>query len=140
MLTIYENPCVMDILEKAKSDILLMTGTPVKIKMFAVSDSAERVAYLREVVCLTCGVLWEEILSPSRKRHIATARFFYCVFAKAYLMQTVTKIAKDINRDHATVLHSLQAVDDWMCFDDRIRTTYQEIKSKLFPNEAKADA
>jgi chromosomal replication initiator protein len=54
------------------------------------------------------NVTAEELMSKSRKRHIAEARFAYCYITRKKLYYTLDVIGKTVNRDHATVIHGVK--------------------------------
>ena len=65
---------------------------------------------LREIlyyVCVYFCVDEKELISKNRKTSIMIPRHVYSITARLRTRNYLTKIGKQINRDHATVLHSI---------------------------------
>ena len=63
-------------------------------------------------ICRASGISRAAIISNSRKTEIVAARQAYCYYARKYTKKSFDRIGRDINRDHATVLHSVRTVND----------------------------
>ncbi len=57
----------------------------------------------------------EHLMSKTRKREIVTARQTIFYLLRKYSKHSLTYIAKQFNKDHATVLHSQRTIEN-LCF------------------------
>ena len=74
-------------------------------------------------ICVCFGVTIEQLESTSRKLEIVTARNF--CFAYFYsLGNTLTQIAKAFNRNHATVIHGIKRLQDFIEIKDPETISY----------------
>ena len=87
-----------------------------------------------------CGVDIKEIRSKSRKREVTECRSLCCYFLFKLLNRkskygfrayTLKKIGEDVNRDHATVLHSLRKVNEWVETDKNFEQKINDLE-KIF--------
>lgn len=68
-------------------------------------------------ICVLFEITTEQLESKSRKSEIVTARNF--CFAYFYsLGNTLTQIAKAFNRNHATVIHGIKRLQDFIEIKD----------------------
>ena len=63
----------------------------------------------------------------SRKRNFVEARAIYYKLLRDISNMTLQAIGDTVNRDHATILHSLKSVDDWMKYDVKLSGKYKNI-------------
>lgn len=63
----------------------------------------------------------------SRKRNFVEARAIYYKLLRELSGMTLHAIADTVNKDHATILHSLKSVDDWMRYDTKLADKYKNI-------------
>ena len=63
----------------------------------------------------------------SRKRNFVEARAIYYKLLREISEMTLHAIADTVNKDHATILHSLKSVDDWMRYDTKLADKYKNI-------------
>ena len=63
----------------------------------------------------------------SRKRNFVEARAIYYKLLRDISNMTLQAIGDTVNRDHATILHSLKSVDDWMKYDTKLSGKYKNI-------------
>ena len=79
------------------------------------SLGAEELTTILQVCCEEYGVDLEEVQSRSRKRGgVMEARQMYCYVAHQKFEHKLANIAAIINRDHATALHSIRVVQDYL--------------------------
>jgi len=64
-----------------------------------------------EVVSAAYVIDTELLKSKQRTRQLVIPRQVYCYFARYYAKESTTKIGKEINRDHSTVLHSIKEIN-----------------------------
>ena len=75
---------------------------------------------IQSVICLGEMLLAEQLQSKSRKREIVFARQAVMFFLKRYSKETSERIGKHYNKDHATVIHALKAINNLIETDKRI--------------------
>lgn len=73
---------------------------------------------LRDAVCQVTGITWNEIISHKRFQKICVARNLYCVFARKHFKRSLLKIGNTINRDHTSIIHSCETVQDMVDTQD----------------------
>ena len=76
--------------------------------------SNQVISRIIDIVTLHTGVTYQEMHDKSRKRHIVNARQCAMWLIRKYSPQTTLKRIGSIfgGRDHATVIHSMDAVED----------------------------
>jgi len=88
-----------------------------------------------DVVCSVCSFLnvsYEEITSPQRKMHIKEARHIAIYLIREMVAGiTLQQIGKQFNRDHSTILSSIEVVKNGMTFDRKYKRKVETIKSNL---------
>lgn len=76
---------------------------------------------LLQIVANSIGKSDELIKSRSRSRMLVTARHIYFYFARNYLNMTLKEIGQELGiRDHATVIHGLNKVNDMIDINDDV--------------------
>jgi chromosomal replication initiation ATPase DnaA len=84
-----------------------------------------------QVVANCNGVSMEDIIGKTRKNEIVDARFMYIKFLrKAYKMKKVA-LAKELNRDHTSIIHALRTFDSRYKHYAYFRDTAEKISQKL---------
>lgn len=79
---------------------------------------------------------FEEAKSPCRKRELVVTRQIYCYLAKRHTKHSLKTIGENMgNRDHTTVMHSIQTITDLMETDDEIQEEVHRIENKIIYNE-----
>lgn len=73
------------------------------------------------VVSDVFGLSVDQIVSKSRKREIVWARQCAMYLLRKTLQMTLTDIAKELNRDHATVMHGVKNWANQMQYEDTLR-------------------
>jgi len=87
---------------------------------------------IQEVVCSYFNLDETLIQTLSRKREIVQARQITMYFAKKYTDSSFAHIGKVVgNKDHATVLHSVNTVKDQIEISKPFRSTMDEIEGRL---------
>ncbi len=78
------------------------------------------------------GVALDDVFSKSRKANIVEVRQTAMFLAQKYTKMSASKIGLRIGgRNHATVLHSINQVNDRMAVDKKYVKTVQEIEKRL---------
>lgn len=73
------------------------------------------------IVCRYYLVEKRLVLSKKRDKEIVMARQMFCSLSRKYTRSTFKLIGEFINRNHATVLHSVRKVDDLVDFDREMK-------------------
>jgi chromosomal replication initiation ATPase DnaA len=83
-------------------------------------------------VCKSFEITTDEIISPSRIRQIALARQMAMYLIRERIHNySLNSIGKHFNRDHATVMHSLKAINNQIDTDFTIRLRLKDINKLL---------
>ena len=87
---------------------------------------------IQEEVVKFYNIPWTFIISNSRKRPVALARQTYCYLVKRLTNLTSTDIAKQVNySDHSGPIHCVQAVEDYMAFNEAFKNQILHLLNKL---------
>lgn len=86
---------------------------------------------IKAIVCRHYKVSAEEIVSRSRKKSIVWPRQISIYLARKYTDQPLQVIGKSFNRYHATILHSVAAVEKGLKSDMSIRSQVEYLCRKL---------
>ena len=73
------------------------------------------------MVCRYYSIDKNIVLSKKRDREIVMARHMFCWMSRRYTRSTFKLMGEYINRDHATVIHSVRKVEDLMDFDRELK-------------------
>ena len=88
-----------------------------------------------DIVAKNCCVSTSQILSRVRDRDVIDARFIFAAVMKKEFGYTLKYIGKILNRDHTTIIHSLETFQDRYKQYNEYREVadgvFQEIKSKI---------
>jgi len=85
--------------------------------------------------CLFFDVSQSELLSKSRVRELVTARSFMMKRLRKENEFTYTFIGNIFKKNHATVIHSIDSLDDLMTFDKKLKKKYDQFIKGLGPKE-----
>jgi len=80
---------------------------------------------------VTEDVTGMNIKRNDRKRDVVIARYIYFNLAKELTGKTMTSIGKVVGRNHATVLHGIRVLNDWMETSREVRDIYTRVKDQL---------
>ena len=87
-------------------------------------DKVERV---KNVVCYVSKISRKQLLSKSRERYIVDNRRIAFVICKDILELGWSKIAREFNLNHASIIHHYKKHKDLMAYDDYYNTKYNDI-------------
>lgn len=72
------------------------------------------------------------IVGKKRLAKIVIARQFYCYFARNYTNCTLQEIGSFIKKDHATVIHAVNSIDNYLYIKDKfIIQKHKEILKEI---------
>lgn len=86
-----------------------------------------------KLVAENFGVTVENVLSRSRKKEVSEARHIYCKIMKSEFNYSLKSIGETIgNRDHTTVIHSIETVNDRCETEDGYQEQIHSIIDQLY--------
>lgn len=95
-------------------------------------DTEVGIDYIQKTVSEYFKVKLEELKDKTRKKEIVIARQVSMFFAKEYTNLSLKSIGYHFGgRDHSTVIHAVQSVNDMMETDSRFKSGVEEIRKKL---------
>jgi chromosomal replication initiator protein len=103
------------------------------IKNFVKTMSREvSIDYIQKTVCEYFNVPVETLKEKTRKRMVVQARQLSMFLAKNYTKNSLKVIGKHFGgRDHSTVIHSCQAVQNLIDTDQEFRESVSDIQKKI---------
>ncbi len=67
-----------------------------------------------------------QLIRKTRRREYVEARAMYYMLLREKGRMTLSDISKTLDKDHATVLHALKSLRNWMSYDTNKRKGAQE--------------
>ncbi len=103
------------------------------IKNYVKSVSREvSVEYIQKTVCEFIGITTELLKENTRKREVVNARQISMYLAKKYTKNSLKEIGRHFgNKDHSTVIHSIQVVDNLLEVDKKFKEDMDELKKRI---------
>ena len=87
-------------------------------------DKVERV---KNVVCYVSKISRKQLLSKSRERYIVDNRRMAFVICRDILELGWSKIAREFNLNHASIIHHYKKHQDLMAYDEYYKNKYNDI-------------
>ncbi|HLF32649.1 MAG TPA: helix-turn-helix domain-containing protein, partial [Cyclobacteriaceae bacterium] len=88
--------------------------------------------YIQKTIAEYFHVKPEDLKDKTRKKEIVIARQLAMYFAKEYTNHSLKSIGYHFGgRDHSTVIHAVQSVNDMYDTDSRFRNSVEDLKKKL---------
>lgn len=87
-------------------------------------DKVERV---KNVVCYVSKISRKQLLSKSRERYIVDNRRMAFVICRDILELGWSKIAREFNLNHASIMHHYKKHQDLMAYDEYYKNKYNDI-------------
>ena len=95
-------------------------------------ESEVGIDYIQKTVSEYFNVSSEDLKAKTRKKEIVIARQLAMYFSKDYTNHSLKSIGHHFGgRDHSTVIHALQSVNDMLDTDARFRSSFSELKKKF---------
>ncbi len=95
-------------------------------------DSEVGIDYIQKTVSDFFRVSQDDLKAKTRKKEIVIARQVAMYFSKDYTNHSLKSIGYHFGgRDHSTVIHALQSVNDMLDTDSKFRYSVDELKKKL---------
>jgi hypothetical protein len=108
--------------------------TNIKTEIYIGIDAVRRLGIERifNIVCDYLGVDGEDVKGKTRKGNIAEARHVFCFLAyHSIANHTLKEVGEFIDRDHSTVLHSKNRIQDFLEFDKKTIKMIADLRNKL---------
>jgi chromosomal replication initiator protein len=95
-------------------------------------DSEVGIDYIQKTVSEYFGISVEDMKAKTRKKEIVISRQVAMFLAKEYTNHSLKSIGYHFGgRDHSTVIHAVQSVDNMMETDARFAHSLEEVKKKI---------
>lgn len=95
-------------------------------------ESEVGIEYIQKTVSEYFNVSHDDLKAKTRKKEIVIARQLAMYFSKDYTNHSLKSIGSHFGgRDHSTVIHALQSVNDMLDTDARFRSSFSELKKKF---------
>ncbi len=95
-------------------------------------DTEVSIDYIQKAVSEFLHIEMEDLKGKTRKKEIVIARQIAMYLAKEYTTHSLKSIGYYFGgRDHSTVIHAIQAVNDMIDTDSRVKNNIHDIKKKL---------
>jgi len=106
------------------------------LKNFVKNNSREiSIEYIQKLVCDYFTIPVEQVKSKTRKREIVQARQISMYYAKDLTKSSLKTIGMHFGgRDHSTVIHACQTVNDLMETDKKFKADIEEISKRIKMN------
>ncbi len=95
-------------------------------------DTEVSIDYIQKTVSEYYHLKTDDLKDKTRKKEVVIARQLAMYFAKEYTNLSLKSIGYHFGgRDHSTVIHAVQSVNDMYDVDSRFRSSVDELKKKL---------
>jgi chromosomal replication initiator protein len=103
------------------------------MKNFVKNSTKEiSIDFIQKLVCDYFSIPVDQVKSKTRKREVVQARQISMYFAKDLTKASLKNIGSHFgNRDHSTVIHACQTVNDLMETDKRFRSDVEELAKRI---------
>jgi chromosomal replication initiator protein len=88
--------------------------------------------YIQKTISETFKIELEKLKAKTRKKEVVIARQVAMYFAKEYTNYSLKTIGDHFGgRDHSTVIHAVQCVNDMMDLDSKFKSNVEDLRKKL---------
>jgi chromosomal replication initiator protein len=88
--------------------------------------------YIQKTISETFKIDLEKLKAKTRKKEVVIARQVAMYFAKEYTNYSLKTIGDHFGgRDHSTVIHAVQCVNDMMDLDSKFKSNVEDLRKKL---------
>ena len=95
-------------------------------------DTEVSIDYIQKTVAEYYHLKIDDLKDKTRKKEVVIARQLAMYFAKDYTNHSLKSIGYHFGgRDHSTVIHAVQTVNDMYDVDSYFRSSVDELKKKL---------
>jgi len=67
----------------------------------------------------------------TRKRQYVEARAIFYKLCREFTKLSLEEIGEQVNRDHASVLHGIRSLNNWIEYDNRIKNNLRILRNKV---------
>jgi chromosomal replication initiator protein len=104
----------------------------ILVDMLGPSRQGHTIDFIADVVASHVGIPTTELKERSRRRPIVFGRHVAMYFAKQFSGKPLTSIGRFFGgRDHSTVLHAINSIEQQIEYDQEVRQTITAIRRKL---------
>lgn len=115
-----------------KEEINLVLAKQVLGNIIQDNHAEVSIDYIQKTVAAHYNVSLDNLRSKSRKRELVSARQVAMYFSKKYTNHSLKSIGHYFGgRDHSTVIHALQVVNDMFDTEPRFRMLFKELQRKI---------
>ncbi len=116
----------------AKEEVDLELAKSILKNIVTEIDSEVGIDYIQKTVSEYFNVAQEDLKAKTRKKEIVIARQVAMYFSKDYTNHSLKSIGYHFGgRDHSTVIHAVQSVNDMIDTNAKFRYSVDELKKKL---------
>lgn len=113
-------------------EISLELGKTVMKNIIKDIETEVGIDYIQKTVSEYYGINLEDLKAKTRKKEIVVARQVAMYFSKEFTNHSLKSIGYHFGgRDHSTVIHAVQTVNDIMETDSTFRNAVNELKKKF---------
>lgn len=93
----------------------------LEIKKDRIKTIEHQFEIIVDTVCFYLSVNVEDVFSRTRKQRVVEARHFICYICRVEFRMIFSFIGKNLKRDHSTIIHGVQAIEDLMKYEQNTR-------------------
>lgn len=93
----------------------------LEIKKDRIKTIEHQFEIIVDTVCFYLSVNVEDVFSRTRKQRVVEARYFICYICRVEFRMIFSFIGKNLKRDHSTIIHGVQAIEDLMKYEQNTR-------------------
>ena len=95
-------------------------------------DTEVNIDYIQKSIAEYFDLSLEQLVDKTRKKEVVVARQLGMYFAKEYTNLSLQTIGQHFGkRDHSTVIHAINCVNDLIETDRKFKKSYQDLQKKL---------
>lgn len=80
-----------------------------------------------------------DLVRNTRKRQYVEARAMFYKLCREFTKLSLEEIGKQVKRDHASVLHGIRSLNNWIEYDNRIKNNLRILRNKISHFEDEKD-
>ena len=101
------------------------------VKNLAITRKAITLGSIKKVVCKEFGITEKEIASNSRKKGVVRPRQIAMYLARRHTKQSIQSIGRSFNRYHATVIYSINNIENEIKVKSEVQKQVERIDKQL---------
>lgn len=119
------SPYVFPGLKVSQSDLSEIKSMTKNLRYHLTKDD------ILEIVSQECEVSIKDILSRSRKSEAVKGRHIFCAILKNYYGYKLKKIGGIVDRDHTSIIHSIEQFHNRYQFEESYRDSVQRVYQRM---------